>query len=131
MQNEGPSVSRDDFENEILDLMKLSEGRYDGATLSQEGRLTVVGPDDVFPVSFTKFGDTDKVLIETAVRLGAMKAVLNSGTQSPFAMTDRFARQSDTRRIRFREAMESLANQTQIVVVSSTSAWSDANVIEF
>ena len=129
-QTETASVSRDEFEEQVLaSLRTLSEGRYDGATLSEEGRLTVVGPDDVFPVSFTKFGDTDKELIETAVRFGAIQAILQTDKILPFALTDKFARQSKTRRVRFREAIDEFVKQTQIIVVSSTKDWPNANVV--
>ena len=125
------NVSRDSFEQEILKpLMKLSEGRYDGATVSEEGRITVVGPDDVFPVSFTKFDDKDKALIEAAMRLGSISAILNEGTNAAFIISDRFARSSETRRTRFREAIDVLTSRTQIIVVSSTCEWTDANLIK-
>ncbi|MEE2904722.1 MAG: hypothetical protein VYC39_20505 [Myxococcota bacterium] len=124
-------VSRESFEQEILKpLMKLSEGRYDGATVSEEGRITVVGPDDVFPVSFTRFDDKDKALIEAAMRLGAISAILNAGTNASFVISDRFARSSETRRTRFREAIDILTSRTQMIVVSSTDDWTDANVIK-
>jgi hypothetical protein len=120
----GSAFSAAKLEAFVLEhLQRLSEGRYDGLTIADDGALTVVGPDDVFPVSFLKLNQKDQVLVSYAVRFGVVSYLTTSALQGPILFNDALISASIGRRLRFKDALEVLSKQAQIVVVSAADDW--------
>lgn len=122
----GSDFSPPQLEKSVLEhLQRLSEGRFDGITISDDGALTVVGPDDVFPVSFPKLNEKDQALVSYAVRFGVVSRLITEKVRTPIILQDNFTGASRGRRLRFRDAVEALAQSSQIIVVTTAHDWSE------
>jgi hypothetical protein len=104
-------------------LQRLSEGRFDGLTVADDGALTVVGPDEIFPVSYPKLDPKDRRLIELALRFGVVSYLLEKQVPLVFLMVDVLTRASNGRRLRFKDALEVISQKAQVIVLSSAKDW--------
>ena len=120
---------RDDFSAKLVEpsaldyLQRLSEGRYDGLTLAEDGALTVVGPDEIFPVSYQRLNEKNRRLVELALRFGVVNYLIEKGVSVPFLVLDQLKNASTGRRLRFKDALEVLSEKTQVIVVSTSDDW--------